>query len=720
VNKQKINRPLRTKLLIAFLIIAVLPVVFLGYMAVGEIHTAITDNVLQQNLEIARLISNELDQLIKNSQNILETLIKNPNLKKMEFDKGADLLKNLVENFSTFKAIYVISDKKKFLTVKKEEYGTITSNSSKEIKKITDIWHMVYFFGEMHGYISPVYYDSESSAPYLYLGYKIRNELYQPVGIIIAKLDLKAIIWSIIKPIKLGETGVAYIVDENSRILAHSSKNTEIGRLLSNNNIVNKVLHGKEGKTEFSDELSDESYLTAFYPIGNIKNNKKSSFKLSLKHFLTVNWGVIVEQNTKEAYKRVFTLGKRVFFVVVICIIIATIISLLIAHSLTAPLKLLVTGAQNIAKGELGKPLKIKSTDEIGMLANQFDSMRIDLQKKIDEMETLIEVSKDISSVLDYKQLLKRILDKNIQVLDADTGSIMLFDDETSELLIEASHGLSSDIVKNTRVSSGQGIVGWVVRTKRELIIYDAKKEPGFAELKGRKVEDGCLMSVPLIAKNNVLGVINVRKKTPYSFDEKDLAMFRALSIHAAIAIDNAKLYRLAITDGMTKLYIHRYFQQRLETEIDISEENNRTFSLIMTDIDHFKSFNDTYGHQIGDQVLKTVARLLENSVRDVDIVARYGGEEFIVICPGIGKDEASVPAERIRNSIETYEFFVDGKRVPITISLGVSQYREDSIDKKMLIECADIALYHAKESGRNKVVKYSKALKSNEETDEG
>ena len=720
MNKEKINRPLRTKLLIAFLIISVLPVVFLGYMSVGEIRTAITDNVLQQNLEIARLISNELNQLIKNAQNILETLIKNPSMKKMEFEKVSNLLKNLVENFSTFKAIYIVSNKKDFLTVKKEEFGTIVSNSPSEIKKISSIWNMVYIFGEIYGYISPVIYDSETGSPYLYIGYKIRNELYHPIGILIAKLDLKSIIWSIIKPIKIGKTGVAYVVDENYRILAHSTKNTEVGRLLSNNNIIRDVLHGKEGKTEFSDNQSGNSFLTAFSPIGKTHSKEKTTAKFSLKHYLTVNWGIIVEQNTKEAYERVFTLGTRVFFLVVICIIIATIISLLIAHSLTGPLKLLVAGARNIAKGELGKPLKIKSTDEIGMLAVQFDRMRVDLQKKIDEMETLIEVSKDISSVLDYKQLLKRILDKNIQVLDADTGSIMLFDDDTNELLIEASYGLPSDIVKNTRVSSGQGIVGWVVRTRRELIIYDAKKEPGFAELKGRKVEDGCLMSVPLIAKNNVLGVINVRKKNPYSFDEKDLAMFRALSIHAAIAIDNAKLYRMAITDGMTKLYIHRYFQQRLENEINISNENNRTFSLIMTDIDHFKSFNDTYGHQIGDQVLKTVARLLESSVRDVDLVARYGGEEFIVICPGIGKDEAFVPAERIRSSVESYEFFVDGKRVPITISLGISQYREDTTDKKMLIECADIALYHAKENGRNRVVKYSKSLKNIENSAEG
>lgn len=702
--ENKIRFPLKKKLLYTFLFITILPVAILGFRAITEIKNAITENISQQNLEIATIVSQEINQRIKNAQNILETAIKNPSMKKLDIDNIQYSLKSIVENFHIFKAIYLITDNEDYMSIERKRGITIVSKNKDKIDTIASIWLMTVLYSEIRGYISPIYFEVNSKFPYLYMAFQIRNQLYKRVGVLVAKLDLTAI-WPVVNRIRLGKTGFAFVIDENKRLIAHSNKDEIIGREIDYMPAIFKVLSGVSGSGEFVSSEDKRGYLVAYAPVSKFYSSKE------YKPYLKVNWGVVVQQMANEAYAKVTRMKHRVLIILMIIFLLSVVISLLLSNHLTIPLLKLVKGAKNISSGDLTSPLKLETNDEIGLLAKQFDQMRIDLQKKIDEMEMLIEVSKDISSVLDYRQLLNKILHKNIQVLDADTGSIMLFDDESGDLIIEASFGLPHEIVTKTRVSSGQGISGWVAKTKKELIIYDTVKEPGFAELKGRKVEKGCLMSAPLIAKNKVLGVINVSKKTPYSFNERDLELFRALSIHAAIAIDNAKLYRLAITDGLTKLYIHRYFQQRMDELIRFSKENKTPFSLIMTDIDHFKSFNDTYGHQVGDEVLKTVARILMKSVRDEDIVARYGGEEFAVICPGITKEEATIPAERIRKSVEEYDFFVNGKRVQITISLGISEYGEDAIDKKMLIECADLALYYAKENGRNQFKKFSSDL---------
>ncbi|MDD2717453.1 MAG: diguanylate cyclase [Candidatus Wallbacteria bacterium] len=711
MTEKAIRIPLRTKLLITFVGIAVIPLIFLGYGAVMEIKSAITDNVLEQNLEIANIVAQELNQIVKNAQNIIETAIRNPSVKKMEFETAKHSLKSLVENFEIFDELYLISTDYDGLSIKKKEGYVLTTEKKEEMEEITQIWQMIFYFGESHGYISPVFFTRWGKTyPYLYMGFQIRNELYQLVGVIIAKLNLTEI-WPIVNRIQIGHTGFAFVIDDNFRLMAHSNSQEVICRPMQTHPAARMVFNSQSGggRNEFKDSERAKYFLSAYAKLKDYYSSKE------LKQYLRINWGVIVEQESDEAYQKVYIMFHQAVYMLLISFLIAIFISMYLAHNFTASLKKLVIGAQNIARGDLATSLTVSSNDEIGELTEQFDKMRIDLRKKIDEMEILIEVSKDISSVLDYRQLLKKILDKNIQVLDADTGSIMLFDDTSSELTIEASYGLPPDVVRNTRVSPGEGIVGWVFRIRKELIIFDTKKEPGFAELKGRSVEEGCLMSAPLIAKDKILGVVNVRKKVAYSFDKKDLDLFRALSIHAAIAIDNAKLYRQAVTDGLTKLYNHQYFQQKMDSEIERSRYSNKPFSMMITDIDHFKSFNDTYGHQVGDRVLRTVSRLLESSVREFDMVARYGGEEFAVICPGIGKDEAMIPAERIRKSVEEYEFMVDGKKVPITISIGVSEYGKDATEKKNLIECADRSLYYAKENGRNRVIKFSTEIIKNE-----
>ena len=168
---------------------------------------------------------------------------------------------------------------------------------------------------------------------------------------------------------------------------------------------------------------------------------------------------------------------------------------------------------------------------------------------------------------------------------------------------------------------------------------------------------------------------------------------------------DFEQQYKLATTDGLTGLYNHRYFQEQLRMQIETAKRYNGKFSLIIIDIDFFKNFNDKFGHQSGDAVLRQVAQTLKYNVRATDIVCRYGGEEMSIILPNTGKDEAHSTALKICERVATRKFKLAGdKEASVTISLGVATFPFDGEDASSIIETADKRLYEAKHNGRNQV----------------
>lgn len=163
--------------------------------------------------------------------------------------------------------------------------------------------------------------------------------------------------------------------------------------------------------------------------------------------------------------------------------------------------------------------------------------------------------------------------------------------------------------------------------------------------------------------------------------------------------------YKLATTDGLTELYNHRYFQEQMTMQVEHAKRYSSEFSMIILDIDFFKKFNDTYGHQSGDAVLRQVAQTLKKNVRATDIACRYGGEEMSIILPNTGQDVAHSTAEKICQRVSSNKFKLPGdKEVKVTISLGVATFPHDGQTPSELIEAADKRLYHAKSNGRNQV----------------
>ena len=181
------------------------------------------------------------------------------------------------------------------------------------------------------------------------------------------------------------------------------------------------------------------------------------------------------------------------------------------------------------------------------------------------------------------------------------------------------------------------------------------------------------------------------------------------------LAEANTRLAQLAVTDGLTGLYNHRHLHERLSLEVERSQRSGLPLSLLMLDVDHFKGFNDSYGHPAGDEVLRQVARVLNDTRRANDVVARYGGEEFAVILVDTAKFTAAKVAERVRERIAAHDFAdaatKASKGTNITVSLGVATFPDDGTDAEALVRAADTALYAAKRAGRNRVVLSTGAL---------
>ncbi|RJQ30830.1 MAG: GGDEF domain-containing protein [Actinobacteria bacterium] len=328
------------------------------------------------------------------------------------------------------------------------------------------------------------------------------------------------------------------------------------------------------------------------------------------------------------------------------------------------------------------------------------------LETRLKEHQSLYQLGLSLTQSQNLSEIFNTVVKSALDLTNSPAGSLAVFDEASGEMYFGSAVGFSSKFLKEQvwRVRKG-GLTSFILNQDRPVAIADVSKFAQFDNPVLLKEGIKSLIAIPLKAEGKIQGILYVDDFRPRKFSESELSIIMLLANMAAIAIERTKLLEstriMAITDELTKLYNLRHFLNRLAEEIKRAKRYGRPLSLAMIDIDHFKQYNDTYGHIHGNKVLKKVAMILEKESRHGDIVARYGGEEFAIIMLETDKVKSKQFAERMRSKIEKSLCREDFK-VCITISVGIANYPDDALDASSLIERSDEALYKAKRDGRN------------------
>jgi diguanylate cyclase (GGDEF)-like protein len=317
------------------------------------------------------------------------------------------------------------------------------------------------------------------------------------------------------------------------------------------------------------------------------------------------------------------------------------------------------------------------------------------LMKQVDHLSTLREIGLAISGSLELSEALHVIANVVQGALDVRRLTIYQLDPEDNVFRpIVAKYG--NDLITQDRLEEESA-------PRRGSPLGEAIDSRAVTLVNGPNQSEAY---VPLIAKHEPLGVMVLQdQRDGQPFGQDDAALFQQLGSQIAIAINNAQLYAMAVTDGLTRLFVRRYFDLRLQEEFSQAQRYRREFSVMMFDIDHFKKFNDTHGHQTGDRVLRQFAVLLQKNTRQSDVCCRYGGEEMAIILPETRIEEAALLAQKLCGLIRDHAFSgEEGQALSVTSSIGVAAYRAEFEAPEEIVKAADQALYRAKEAGRNRV----------------
>lgn len=329
------------------------------------------------------------------------------------------------------------------------------------------------------------------------------------------------------------------------------------------------------------------------------------------------------------------------------------------------------------------------------------------LRQRVSELENLNVMAHRLASSLQTRELVDTVARETLAAIpEAEILSLHHHPDGHPELVVDwFERGRPGQRLR----PQGGGLAAKVMAEGRSLYLSDIERDGSAASARG--VADSGVRSwigVPIEIYGAVAGALAVQSRTAHAFSSAQVRLLEAIAAQAAVALQNARLYELAMVDGLTGLFVRRYFDARLDEEIQRSKRFGSEFSAVMMDIDDFKHLNDTHGHQAGDRVLRAIGEIIRHQMRAVDTAARYGGEEFAMILPRTSMVDAYNQAERIRQQIADYRFTVEGQVLAVTASFGIASHPESKADSaEMLIRQADRAMYRAKRTGKNRVELY-------------
>jgi len=360
-----------------------------------------------------------------------------------------------------------------------------------------------------------------------------------------------------------------------------------------------------------------------------------------------------------------------------------------------------------LAIGVFSKHLR-KSSKKLLKLLDILNERTTELERTQIQLETIYETSRSLGEIHNLDEVFVEINNIADNILGYPLCGIVVLNKnrEYLELTAMVENG-AKKLFRDPRKLDFATLPGEVINTGKVQRINNLfESQKSFSLMKGVLSQ----MAVPMRARGQIVGVLIAESTKAEAFNERDEKLFTILAASAGMAIDNARMHKhisnLTMIDDLTGIFNYRYFVQKLEDEKRRAARYNIPLSLVMLDLDWFKKTNDSFGHEVGNIVLKELVKVVKQCVRDTDTLCRYGGEEFIVILPLTGSREAKVLAERIRLEVEKFDFGI-ATGIPnlrITVSLGTTSFPDNGLSTMELVQTVDTALYRAKGSGKNMV----------------
>lgn len=396
-----------------------------------------------------------------------------------------------------------------------------------------------------------------------------------------------------------------------------------------------------------------------------------------------------------------------------VVIVLTSLLAYTLARLITQPLNDLTEGVASITAGRFEHRIPVKTDDEVGTLASAFNDMTARLRDSIAALSSsrarlqrvIRRVGETMRATHDMQELLTSIASVVREATEANASVVWAMNQSRTQLF--AARAVELDIHELPRLDVGEGVAGFAAERAVSVIVGEgdhpapARNEPAFPHA----------LAVPVFSRGRLFGVVCVyRDAGSHAFAPDDVEAVEFLAQQGGVAIENALLHeeaqRLSITDGLTGLWNRRYLQMQFRQVLATATRFGRPFSLLMLDLDHFKTVNDRYGHQQGDAVLVEFSKRVTRALREVDTLFRYGGEEFVALLTETDAQGALTTATKILEQVRGEPFGVpDDSRLRVTVSIGVAVFPEHGASLNELIDAADRALYRAKAEGRDRAV---------------
>lgn len=332
-------------------------------------------------------------------------------------------------------------------------------------------------------------------------------------------------------------------------------------------------------------------------------------------------------------------------------------------------------------------------------------------QRRARQLEAINAIARQTTAIVEVDQLLKTVCEQIAQRFNIDHVSVVMW--QGGNLVVKAMHGkLTPSLKVGDSLPANTGLCYRAITTAETIIQNNVDEVEGFVRGFAQTKSEMC---VPMIFFGDKVGVLALDSAKRDAFEEADIQPLESVADICAAAIKNTVYFeqaqQLAFKDGLTGIFNRRFFELRIAEELERANRYQQNLAVVMLDIDHFKKLNDEFGHLLGDEVLRQVSQILNDSMRKGDVVCRYGGEEFALLLPQATPENAAEAAEKVRRNIESHHFPGVPRRV--TISCGVAGHPEFGRTRDEIVAAADAALYAAKQAGRNRVMNAEQARKT-------